>query len=88
MIGVAVTFFALLLGYPLAYWISTLPERKANLVMVLVLIPFWTSILVRVAAWIVLLQSEGLVNKALIGSGSDRRSRSRCCSTASASTFR
>ncbi|MBR8314554.1 ABC transporter permease [Burkholderia dolosa] len=69
VIGVAVTFFALLLGYPLAYWISTLSARRANLVMILVLIPFWTSVLVRVAAWIVLLQSEGLVNKALIGSG-------------------
>lgn len=69
LIGAMVTLFALLLGYPLAYWISTLPERRANLVMILVLIPFWTSILVRVAAWIVLLQSEGLVNKALIGSG-------------------
>lgn len=69
VIGFAVTFFALLLGYPLAYWISTLSERRANLVMILVLIPFWTSVLVRVAAWIVLLQSEGLINKALIGSG-------------------
>ncbi|MGV2288774.1 ABC transporter permease [Trinickia sp. YCB016] len=68
-ISAAVTVFCLLLGYPLAYWISTLNERRANLVMILVLIPFWTSILVRVAAWIVLLQSEGLVNKALIGSG-------------------
>ncbi|CAH2903777.1 MAG: Spermidine/putrescine import ABC transporter permease protein PotB (TC 3.A.1.11.1) [uncultured Paraburkholderia sp.] len=69
IIGAVVTICALLLGYPLAYWISTLPERRANLVMILVLIPFWTSILVRVAAWIVILQSEGLVNKALIGSG-------------------
>ncbi|MFM0076853.1 ABC transporter permease [Paraburkholderia sediminicola] len=69
VIGAAVTFFALLLGYPLAYWISTLSDRRANLVMILVLIPFWTSILVRVAAWIVILQSEGLVNKALIASG-------------------
>jgi putative spermidine/putrescine transport system permease protein len=69
VIGAAVTFFTLLLGYPLAYWISTLSERRANLVMILVLIPFWTSILVRVAAWIVILQSEGLVNKALIASG-------------------
>ncbi|MGU7782875.1 ABC transporter permease [Burkholderia sp. PU8-34] len=69
VIGFAVTLFALLLGYPLAYWISTLSERRANLVMILVLIPFWTSVLVRVAAWIVLLQSEGLINKALIGSG-------------------
>ncbi|HTH76052.1 MAG TPA: ABC transporter permease [Trinickia sp.] len=69
VIGAAVTIFTLLLGYPLAYWISTLSERRANLVMILVLIPFWTSILVRVAAWIVILQSEGLVNKALIASG-------------------
>jgi len=69
VIGAAVTIFALLLGYPLAYWISTLSERRANLVMILVLIPFWTSILVRVAAWIVILQSEGLVNKALMASG-------------------
>jgi putative spermidine/putrescine transport system permease protein len=69
VIGVGVTLFSLLLGYPLAYWIASLPARRANLVMVLVLIPFWTSILVRVAAWIVLLQSEGLVNKALIGAG-------------------
>ncbi|RAM65261.1 ABC transporter permease [Herbaspirillum rubrisubalbicans] len=64
-----VTFFALLLAYPLAYWLSTMPERRANLLMILVLIPFWTSILVRVAAWIVLLQSEGLVNKALMLAG-------------------
>lgn len=69
VIGFAVTLFALLLGYPLAYWISTLPERRANLAMILVLIPFWTSVLVRVAAWIVLLQSEGLVNRALIDVG-------------------
>ena len=69
VISVFVTVFALLLGYPLAYWISTLSERRANLVMILVLIPFWTSILVRVAAWIVILQGEGLVNKALLGTG-------------------
>lgn len=64
-----VTLIALLLAYPLAYWLSTMPERRANLLMILVLIPFWTSILVRVAAWIVLLQSEGLVNKALMLAG-------------------
>lgn len=69
VIGAVVTLLTLLLGYPLAYWISTLSERRANLVMILVLIPFWTSILVRVAAWIVILQSEGLVNRALIASG-------------------
>jgi putative spermidine/putrescine transport system permease protein len=64
-ISAVVTLACLLLGYPLAYWLSTLPARKANVLMILVLVPFWTSILVRVAAWIVLLQREGLVNKAL-----------------------
>jgi len=66
-ISAIVTVWALLLGYPLAYWLSTLSARKANVLMILVLVPFWTSILVRVAAWIVLLQSEGLVNHTLIG---------------------
>ncbi|BDT71913.1 hypothetical protein os4_14410 [Comamonadaceae bacterium OS-4] len=68
-ISFIVTLLCLLLAYPLAYWLSTLPERKANVLMILVLVPFWTSILVRVAAWIVLLQSEGLVNGALLGIG-------------------
>ncbi|RZI44360.1 ABC transporter permease [Herbaspirillum sp. HC18] len=66
-ISLGVTLFCLLLGFPLAYWLSTMPERKANLFMILVLIPFWTSILVRVAAWMVILQAEGLVNKGLMG---------------------
>lgn len=66
VISLGVTLFCLVLGYPLAYWLSTMPERRANLFMILVLIPFWTSILVRVAAWMVLLQSEGLVNKTLM----------------------
>jgi putative spermidine/putrescine transport system permease protein len=68
-ISAVVTLFCLLLGYPLAYWLSTLPARKANMLMILVLVPFWTSILVRVAAWIVLLQSNGLVNRSLMGIG-------------------
>jgi putative spermidine/putrescine transport system permease protein len=66
-ISLVVTLWCLLLAYPLAYWLTTLSARKANVLMILVLVPFWTSILVRVAAWIVLLQSEGLVNHALIG---------------------
>jgi putative spermidine/putrescine transport system permease protein len=64
-ISALVTLCCLVLGYPLAYWLSTLPARRANVLMIVVLVPFWTSILVRVAAWIVLLQSEGLVNHAL-----------------------
>ena len=66
-ISLIVTLWCLLLAYPLSYWLSTLSARQANVLMVVVLVPFWTSILVRVAAWIVLLQSEGLVNHALIG---------------------
>jgi putative spermidine/putrescine transport system permease protein len=60
-----VTLFCIALGYPLAYWLSTLSARRANLMMILVLLPFWTSVLVRIAAWIVLLQSSGLVNRFL-----------------------
>jgi putative spermidine/putrescine transport system permease protein len=66
VISAQVTLLCLLLAYPLAYWLSTLPARRANVLMILVLVPFWTSILVRVAAWIVLLQREGLVNKSLL----------------------
>ena len=68
-ISLVVTLVCLLLGYPLAWWLATLPARPANVLMILVLVPFWTSILVRVAAWIVLLQSEGLVNRGLMGLG-------------------
>lgn len=64
-----VTLAALILGYPLAYWLSGLPPKKANLLMILVLLPFWTSILVRISAWIVLLQGHGLVNEWLLQLG-------------------
>jgi putative spermidine/putrescine transport system permease protein len=64
-----VTFFCLMLAYPLAYWLSTLPARKANVMLILVLLPFWTSVLVRIAAWIVLLQNNGLVNRFLMWVG-------------------
>lgn len=67
--GAVVTVCCLLLGYPLAYLLATLPTRQSNLLMILVLLPFWTSILVRVAAWIVLLQSGGLINGALLKLG-------------------
>ena len=68
-ISAVVTIFCLLLGYPLAYWLSTLSPRRANILMILVLVPFWTSILVRSAAWIVLLQSNGLVNRSMMELG-------------------
>jgi putative spermidine/putrescine transport system permease protein len=68
-ISAVVTLVCLLMGYPLAYWLSTLSPRQANILMILVLVPFWTSILVRSAAWIVLLQSNGLVNRTLMELG-------------------
>jgi putative spermidine/putrescine transport system permease protein len=67
--GLVITVICLLLAYPLAYLLANLPARQSNLLMILVLLPFWTSILVRVAAWIVLLQSGGLINSALMAMG-------------------
>lgn len=65
-IGGVVTILCLLLGFPVAYWLATLPEGKSNLLMICVLLPFWTSLIVRTAAWIVLLQSDGLINRSLL----------------------
>ncbi|WP_250528439.1 ABC transporter permease [Caballeronia sp. GAWG2-1] len=69
LIAMCVTLATLVLGYPLAYWISKMPTSRANLVMVLVLLPFWTSILVRISSWVVLLQGSGLVNQMLMALG-------------------
>ena len=64
-IGLTVTLLCLVLGFPLAHLLATAPPRVANLLMILVLLPFWTSLLVRTTAWIVLLQSQGVVNGVL-----------------------
>jgi putative spermidine/putrescine transport system permease protein len=61
-IGFVVTALCLLLGYPLAYKLASLPTGVSNLLMILVLLPFWTSLLVRTGAWVVLLQREGAIN--------------------------
>lgn len=61
-VGAVVTVLCLVLAYPVAYLLATVPARLANLLMVLVLLPFWTSVLVRTTAWMVLLQREGIVN--------------------------
>lgn len=68
-IGAVTAFFCVLLGYPLAYLLANTPERLSNLLMILVLLPFWTSVLVRSTAWVVLLQTHGLVNEFLIWLG-------------------
>ncbi len=64
-----VMFFCLLIGYPLSYWLAHLPPKTGNLMMILVLLPFWTSLLVRTTAWVVLLQKEGVVNSILMSTG-------------------
>ena len=61
-ISFTVTVLCLLLGYPVAYLLSTLPARSSNLLLILVLLPFWTSLLVRTTAWIAMLQSQGVMN--------------------------
>ncbi|MCA6937739.1 ABC transporter permease [Pectobacterium versatile] len=68
MAGV-VTLLCVGLGYPLAYWLAKQPSNRANLLLILVLLPFWTSLIVRTASWIVLLQSGGLINRSLMHIG-------------------
>jgi putative spermidine/putrescine transport system permease protein len=65
-ISFTVTLSALLIGYPIAYLLTVVSERARNLLMILVLIPFWTSLLVRTYAWMVLLGRKGILNQALI----------------------
>jgi len=64
-VAVIATVIALLIGYPAAYLIATLPRRWRTPVLVLVMLPFWTSLLIRTYAWIVLLNREGLINRGL-----------------------
>lgn len=61
-VSLLTTAICCLIGYPLAYFLAHLPQRIANLCMIAVLLPFWTSLLVRTYAWLVLLQRKGLVN--------------------------
>lgn len=68
-ISLTVTGLCLLIAYPMSYLIASLRPRVANGLLLLVLLPFWTSILVRTAAWLVLLQREGVVNNVLLGLG-------------------
>jgi ABC-type spermidine/putrescine transport system permease subunit I len=67
--ALAVTAGALLLGYPVALAMSRLGRSGARLVLIIVLLPFWTSVLVRSYAWMVLLGRKGLINEILIAAG-------------------
>lgn len=69
VLSVAITVSCILLGYPIAFLLANLPLRTSNILMILVLLPFWTSLLVRTSSWIVLLQQEGVINDTLVSLG-------------------
>ena len=61
-VSILTTILCILIGYPLAYFLAHIPRRLAGILMLTVLLPFWTSLLVRTYAWLVLLQKKGLLN--------------------------
>lgn len=68
-IAAIATVVALLIGYPVAYFVATRPRRWRTPLLILVILPFWTSFLIRTYAWIVLLNREGLINRPLLNLG-------------------
>jgi len=68
-LSLVITMSCIMLGYPVAYLLASLPTRASNLVLILVLLPFWTSLLVRTSAWKVLLQQQGVINDLLVWAG-------------------
>ena len=66
VMSLIITFSCILLGYPVAWLLANLPMRQANLLMILVLLPFWTSLLVRTSAWKGMLQQQGVINDILV----------------------
>ena len=69
VVSLSITALCLLLGYPIAHLIAHSTPRIANLLLILVLVPFWTSLLVRTTSWIVLLQTQGVINDLLVTLG-------------------
>ncbi len=69
LVSAIVTVACLILAYPVAYLLATLPLRVSNLLMICVLMPFWTSLLVRIVAWMIMLQQQGVLNDSLVGLG-------------------
>jgi putative spermidine/putrescine transport system permease protein len=69
LVSAIITVVCLLLAFPVAHLLATLPMAKSSLLMILVLLPFWTSLLVRTTSWIALLQEQGIVNDLLVGIG-------------------
>ncbi|QBX34058.1 ABC transporter permease [Paracoccus liaowanqingii] len=68
-LSAVITALTFILGFPIAHLLATLPMRRSNLLMILVLLPFWTSLLVRTTSWMVLLQQQGVVNDILVWLG-------------------
>ena len=68
-IAFIVTLCCFLMAYPIAHLLATLPMKFSNLLMICVLLPFWTSLLVRTASWMILLQQQGIVNDFLVWIG-------------------
>jgi putative spermidine/putrescine transport system permease protein len=68
-VSILVTLFCLMLGYPIAYLLATLPLKYSNLLMIFVLLPFWTSLLVRTVSWIIILMKKGVFNSILVWAG-------------------
>lgn len=64
-----ITMICLLIAFPMARLLATLPASRSNLLMILVLLPFWTSLLVRTTSWVVLLQTNGVINGLLVSLG-------------------
>jgi putative spermidine/putrescine transport system permease protein len=64
-----ITVICLLLAFPVSHLLATLPMAKSSLLMIMVLLPFWTSLLVRTTSWIALLQEQGIVNDLLVSLG-------------------
>lgn len=69
IMSLVITGSCILLGYPIAWLLANLKVRTANVLMILVLLPFWTSLLVRTSAWKVLLQQQGVINETLVWLG-------------------
>jgi len=69
LLSLIVTVGCLAMAYPVAHLLATLPLRYSNLLMICVLMPFWTSLLVRIVAWMVMLQNNGVVNSTLVWTG-------------------
>ena len=67
------TVLSLVIGYPIAYWISRYGGRRKALLLILVMLPFWTSYLIRTYAWMIMLRDNGVLNSAAPGGRAHRR---------------